>query len=435
MRIFIRWFGAIPGFRVFIVCVVIAGLAACNNSEELGIELAAAGDLFNYRVDTTTHITVSTLRQDSLTSERRSAVLLGSLNDPVFGRSSASMMTQFRLSSNNVDFGDDIVVDSVRLLLKYKSCYGDTTEMLHVQVYELQQDLYYDSTYYSNLDPAGYYQPGQPVGSYDFLPSPAADSLIIPLSDDLGYKILTADTGHLADNDVFLEYFKGLYLKTDPAVSQGSVCYFDLAGGKSRLILYYQNSLADSLSYEVMVNNNCTWLSLFSHDYDASQIASQINDSAGRYADVYLQAMAGLRGHIRFEFGDTLLADAASGIAVNKAELILPVDEDLTADAFLRPSALRVYYAQSDGTNDFIDDILLGADYHGGFYHETEGVYTFNITRHIQNLLHPDSTKQKTNNGLFLTVDADRVTANRLILKNGNPADGIRLKIVYSHIK
>lgn len=429
-----KWIETPWRLSVVAFCLAIAGITGCENSDEIGLDITSPDDRFTYEMDTTTQIRVATLQQDSLTSERRTSALAGTLNDPVFGRTMASFLTQLRLSSNEVDFGDDIQVDSVILLLKYKGFYGDTTQMQSFRVFEMQEGLEFDSTYYSNLDINPFYDPGQPIGEIDFYPEPSADSLSIELDPSIGYKILTADTADLKDNDAFLAFFKGLYIQTQEIDETGSICYFDLAGGESRMILYYENAVSDSLSYEVLINSNCTWVGLFDHDYASVSWASQINDSTGTAEQVYLQPLSGLRGHIRMDFGETLLQHAEEGISINKAELIMPVADDLTVDPFLRPGALRVFYAKEDGTNEFIDDILVGTDYHGGFFDEETQTYRFNVTLHVQNLLHPDTTRQIENNGLFLNINDERVIANRIILKNGHPENGMRLAITYTRI-
>ncbi len=427
--------GALARHAAGVLVAAIILLGACNNNEEVGLEITPPGERFKYVVDHSAAVSTTTFRQDSLTAERRTSVLLGYMNDPVFGLSTASFMTQLRLSTNDVNFGDDIVLDSVRLLIKYKSAYGDTTSLQKIRIYELQESIFYDSTYYSNLDTDFYIKDGNPVAEFEFYPTPGADSLLIPIHEDIAYKILRADTVHLADNPAFLNYFKGLYLTAEPTDGTGSITYFDLSGGKSRMILYYQNSAADSLSYELVVNNNCTWVNLFDHDYAGSPIQELVNDSAGNYERFYLQAMSGLRGHLRIQFGDSLLQAAEKGVSVNKAELVIPVDPDVEISNFTRPVALRLFGANDDGTNAFIDDIFLGDDYYGGYYNVTRKAYVFNIARHVQNLLHPLQDSRVDNKGLFLTINDDRISAGRVILQNGPGNQGVQLAITYTIIR
>lgn len=412
----------------------VAGFYSCDNSDQLGLEITPPGERFAYHIDSNALISMETLRQDSLTSEKRSAILLGSIADDVFGSHQSSFLTQLRLSSNDVDFGEEIQLDSAILLLKYHGYYGDTSSLQNLRVYEMTDDLIFDSTYYSNLSLETYFDANQPVAEKSYYPTPGADSLTIRIDDQIGLKILEADTSHLKDNSSFLEYFKGLYLKSDPVLSGGAMIYFNLAGGQSRLILYYSNNEEDSLSYEVVVNSNCTWVNIFDHEYEGSEAGAVLNDSINTHELVYIQAMSGLRAGLSIEFSDSIMLMADKGIAINKAELIFPVKQDYLNDYLEKPASLAVFGANEDGTNAFIDDIFLGESYYDGSYHQEEEGFIFNISRHVQNLLNPDVNNRLENSGLYLVINDARVSASNLVLKNGDPLSGVRLIITYTLI-
>ncbi len=417
-------------FGLFTGCLALVLFSGCNNSEEIGLNLTPQGERFRYRIDSSIVITATTLRQDSLTSEKRTSALLGCQNDPVFGRTYAHLLAQLRLSSNDVEFGAGASIDSVVLLLKYQNSFGDTTAQQDIRIYELKQDLYFDSTYYSNMDVSGFYDAASPVGTFSYRPTPDKDSVLIRLSDDFGQKLIDTDTAFLSNNTVWLKYFKGLYLEALPVEQGGSVIAYNFTGGKSRMTLYYHNSANDSLKYEVLINSNSTWVNLFRHDYSSASITPVINDSLYIHPDVYLQGTAGVRAHVKIQFPDSLMDLVQEGIAINRAELVFPVAEDPTVANFARPISLRVFNARADGTNEFIDDLSLGEAYYGGIYDEKTGTYRFNIGRHVQNLLHPDSAQRITNNGLFLVLAEERTSAARLILKNG--AGAMKLVLTYT---
>lgn len=407
----------------------------CTNSDEIGLNLTPPGDRFQYVVDSNTVITATTLRQDSVTSEKRTTSLLGCMNDPIFGRTTASLLTQLRLSSNEVDFGVNAQIDSANLLLKYKSAYGDTTVQQSMRIYELSKDLFIDSTYYSNLNMNGLYDPSVLVGDYTYLPKPGQDSIVIRLSEEFGNKLLSTDTANLSNNTTWLEFFKGLYIESQPVDQGGSIVYFDLAGEKSRLTLYYHNDVDDSLQYELVINSNCTWVNLFNHNYSGSPIENLINDSVDTHEEVYLQSMAGLRSHLNLEIPQSILDKIDEGVTINKAELIISIPNDPTAVEFERPSSVRIFNAGVGGKNEFLDDLLLGEDYYGGTFNDKTSSYRFNLGRHIQNILHPDPSRRIDNTGLFLVITDERTTGNRLVLDNGTVNGGMRLVITYTPVK
>jgi hypothetical protein len=406
--------------------IVILLLSGCRNDEDLGFNLNPAGERFRFRIDTSSTVSAVTLRQDSVTSERREVVMVGCINDPLFGRSTASLLTQIRLSSNDVNFGEGVQVDSIVMLLKYHTYYGDTTTPQRIRIYEMLEDIYPDTTYYSNLNVEPFYDPASPVADFTYLPQPKKDSLLIRLSDDLGMKILTADTSHLANQTTFQEFFKGLYLQAQPTDDNGSIVYFNLGGGKSRVTLYYHNAQHDSLKYELVINTNGTWVGLFDHDYDGSPVQPHINDTNSTHNQFYLQAMAGLRGYLKINLSDTITSLIDSGIAINKAELIFKSD-DSDPGIYSKPKTLRVFAATRNRTNEYINDLALGESYYGGIL-RTNGEYRFNIGRYLQDITYPLATMRRENNGLLLVLSDERISANRLILNSKE----VKLVITYT---
>ncbi|MFO7618020.1 MAG: DUF4270 domain-containing protein [Bacteroidales bacterium] len=416
---------AVPRLVTAIVILILL-LPGCRNDEDLGFNLTPSGERFRFRVDSSSTVTAVTLRQDSVTSERREVVMIGCINDPLFGRSTASLLTQVRLSSNDVNFGEGAQVDSIVLLLKYHTYYGDTTTPQRIRVFEMMEGIHPDSTYYSNLNVEPFYDPARPIADFTYLAQPKKDSLLIRLSDETGMKILTADTSHLANQTTFQEFFKGLYLQAQPTDDTGSIIYFNLGGGKSRVTLYYHNALHDSLKYELVINTNGTWVGLFDHEYDGAPVQPHINDTSSTHDRFYLQAMAGLRGYLKINLSDTITSLIDSGIAINKAELIFTPDGG-DPGIFAKPKSLRVFAATKDRTNEYINDLALGETYYGGLL-RNNGEYRFNLGRYLQDITYPLASMRRENNGLLLILTDERISANRLMLN----AKEVKLVVTYT---
>ena len=214
-----------------------------------------------------------TTKEDSLRSDEASYALLGSYLDPVFGLHSASFYSQLRLSSNNADFGTSPVADSIVLTLVYKAVYGDTLTPQTVNVYELDENIYRDSSYYSN---DAFATAGVMLGSKTFVPAPLdsvwvdsvkkAPPLRIKLDPFLAQRfIAVSGSANLADNSSFLEFFKGIYVTTNPVGSKGAILSFDLLNSLSQVTMYYKNSTSDSLKYNFVINENCARINHFDH--------------------------------------------------------------------------------------------------------------------------------------------------------------------------
>ncbi len=398
--------------------LIFLSFSNCTNSDEIGLNLTPPGEKFHFMVDSSTVISAMTLRQDSVTSEKRTSSLLGSMNDPIFGKTNASLMTQLRLSSNEVDFGTNPQIDSVVLLMKYQGHYGDTTQLQSFRVYELTKDLYFDSTYYSTQNMAGFYDPTASIGTHEYFPKPDEDSVLIRLSPDFGNKLLRTDTAYLSNNTTWLSYFKGLYLESAPVEQGGSIIYYDLTNGKSRLQLFYHNDVTDSLKYEIVINSNCSWVNLFNHNYSGSQIENKINDSLDIHPEVYLQGMGGLRTKLNLKLPEAMMNKINDGVTINKAELVITLPGDPTISNFGLPASLRVFNVGADNKNMFIPDLSLGEAYYGGSYLSASKTYRFNIGRYVQELVHPNPDKRIANTGLFVVITDERTSANRIIVDN-----------------
>jgi len=103
----------------FIILVITTVVTACKKKEsDLGLNLLSDSDQFNFISTDTISVNISTSFEDSLETDERSVVLLGSYMDPVFGLAQASIVTQIGLSTENVNFNNSTtnpVADSLIL--------------------------------------------------------------------------------------------------------------------------------------------------------------------------------------------------------------------------------------------------------------------------------------------------------------------------------
>jgi len=181
-----------------------------------------------------------------------------------------------------------------------------------------------------------------------------------------------------------------------------------------------------------VINSNCTWVNLFDHDYIGSEAETFINDSAFNYGQIYLQSMAGLRAHTRFEFSEKLLELSEDGVSINKAELKIPVSPNYIAEGQPIPGSIQIFNALKDGTNDYIGDIFLGEEYYGGYYDENTGLYTFNLAMYVQDLLSPELEARLENTGLFITIKDARISGGQVKLYNFMQGEKMSLDITYT---
>ncbi len=416
-------------------------LFSCEKDPDaVGLEVTPVQDqLYAESVDTFS-IQAYTVAEDSLASSFTSLNLCGSHFDPVFGRVTAGFAAQVRLSSVNPSFGDNPVPDSLVLVLAYNSYYGDTGNMQMFKVFELDEILSTDTTYYSNhrvqhlqTDYAHYAFFPRPTDSVPFDTLKLAPQLRINLSKvspALAYKILYTPSDYLADNLKFVEYFKGLYVTAAPVSCGGSILYFNLLSSNTRLKLYYHNDEKDSLVYNLVINEACQRFNHFNHynyDYASQDFRRQVvyGDTSQGMHKLFLQGMAGTKVKLRIP-GMKAWA-AGRKIAINDARLIIPGNE---ADPLLTPvSKMLLVKINADGSMSNLPDYAVGDSYFGGGYNSASNDYIFRLTQHVQDML----KESHTDYGLYLMASGAVVRANRFVLNGpGNPVKPLKLRVVYS---
>lgn len=410
--------------NLLLFCLLITLFSCEKNPSDIGLNLQNENEIIDGEKIDTVSLKAYTKSEDSLSSDERTYSLLGSYLDPIFGYSEASFVTQMRLAASNVSFGTNPVADSMIMCLDYRSYYGDTTVAQTIEIYEMENSIYLDSTYYSNFNISAYTPSQKLIGTKIYTPRPNDSCLVIKLNDAFAQQIIGATSEQLQNNDNFLQFFKGFYLKTQSNMSQAAIVYYNLLSTQSKVTLYYHNSEGSQM-YDFVFNSSCARINLFNHNYGLSSISSTINDTAGSDSLLYLQAMSGLNAKITFPY-ITNFANLPL-LALVRAELIIPVKTDASASLYKAPEKLLLVAYNSDGAYEFLPDYSVGTDYFGGSANSEYTEYRFNISRYIQQLAY----KQRSDFGIALFVSDNRISANRVIIKGPQCVNGMRLSITY----
>ncbi|MDO9613869.1 MAG: DUF4270 family protein, partial [Bacteroidota bacterium] len=260
--------------------------------------------------------------------------------------------------------------------------------------------------------------------------------ITIKLNASLINKLWAADSLTLSKNDLFLEYFKGLYIEAADLNQGGAIIrIYTLAGG-SRMIMHYHNSEEDSLFYNYNINENSARVGRFSHDYTNTAFAANLDKKTNQDSLIYLQTTGGLGSKILIP-NLNLWRDSAN-IAINKAELIFTVDQFYTDTANYTPP-YQVILSAINEKDDlyFPSDLAFSQAYFGGVYNKTDGTFRFNIAKHMQELMtkKPNGVGYlRENFGFFLSMADRNSNYGRVVLKGATSTTGIRLEITYSKI-
>ena len=415
-------------------------LYSCTDPNLIGLEVQPTNDKFNLFYNESSTVVAYTVKEDSIRSDKLVLNLLGNYNDPIFSRTSASIYTQIRLSSNNVDFGPNFHADSIVLALAYKGDYGKLRKV-NIKAFEILDDFYKDTAYYSNktLNISN-----QPLANITVMPDPTdsvvvggqkqAPQLRIRLDQSLAQRFYDGSiSGNLTDNDHFLQFFKGIYITSSFVNTEGSVLYFDLINALSQVTMYYKNDNNDSLKYNFVIDANCARFNSFSHYNYLNANASlkqQINgDTLLGDSLLYLQAMSGLKVKIRMPDYKNLFI--GNKIVLNKAELIIPVEYDPSQSNYGVPAKLTLVRLNASGQIAYLIDQFEGDSHFRGTYDATNNQYSFTITRHLQNII----LNNIQDYGLYLMVSGSGISADRVLLRGTKRLDKkIKLKISYTKL-
>ena len=382
--------------------------------------------------------------------------ILGSANDIFFGKSYAGIYAQCLLLANPPSF-TGCVLDSVVLVMPYTSStgkYGKCDKPTDILVYQVSQDMIPGNTYYTG-DAFSVYN--QPIGQrLNFIPD-LKDSVYmidasqtpvpyygqnpmmrIRLSNAFGNQLLNAsDTNYLASS-TFLEYFKGIYVTTNPNKVGDGFTYLNL--GNSAINLYYHHaaySPIDTAMFPFQISNYGVTVNHFDHYYGNTLVQGALsNPNPAGDKVAYVQSGGGVRVKMTLPS----LKNLPPNIGVTKAELIVPIPDTLLSDpSFPPPSAISLLRVDDTLSVDALNDnqytnvvgtagvgfLTTRQDNNGQSYL----CYVFNVTLYVQRVL---NGYYSNNNGYYISFSSAS-SASRVILLNDKT--DLRKLSKYSQLK
>ena len=210
----------------------------------------------------------------------------------------------------------------------------------------------------------------------------------------------------------------------------GAILYFNLLNSRSKVTIYYN----DSLTYNLVFNQNTGRIGNFYHNYAKSQnqnFRDQILDNVDTIGtqNLYLQGLAGIKTIVKIPSLSGWVN--TKNYAINDAKLIIPVQE---SSEELKPAdKLLLFKLNEAGDVVFTEDQLEGDNYFGGGFNDNTNNYQFRISFYLQDLLNG-----ATDYGLVMLVSGKTTNANEVSLYGTEPGGpdltNMNLKIVYTKI-
>lgn len=431
---------------LFKIALLAAGFfVSCNDDGSVGLDLLPNADGIGvFNSDTFTLRSLS-IREDSLPSQSPPRLVLGEVQDPLFGKSQASIAYQLRLTNENNDLGQNVVVDSLILSLNIEGYYGDTTDNLLIEVFELDETIFLDSTVYSNQTPT--FKP-TPLASFTYSPRPSqaipvneprvnnsdttflyAPVLRIPMGPALATRLVNASgTADLQNNTNFLNFFKGMYVRASRVGNGvGSTLYLTGVSARSGLFLYYKSN-GQRRRFDMLIANESARQNFFLFERNGTPVGNALGDSSLNIQETYVQAGGSVKTLVQMPYLRELVRN--NQVAINKAEIEFTLIPGSGDPPFSPPARMFLLIADSLGKNSttLIPD-FVEPNYGGNF---SNGKYKFVITRHIQRLLQNNNTDF----GLVLLPERSISAVSRVVLgSSNNPMYKPKMVITFTKLK
>ena len=433
--------------------------SACSRPTVVGADLLE-GDIVQLEFTDTLPLTVQSVKEDSVLSFQENfgffnaSLLLGNLEDPVFGHSDASIYSQMRPNSVNKRFGDGLL-DSIVLQLAYDTTalYGyHRTDKMDLQVFRIIEDIPFTENIYSNdsfdieMDPIG--------ELLDFSPAPFDDVLLINENDTsdidtltlaphirikldkfFGEELINLDTLLYSTFDTFVDYFKGMHIRA--SADDNTMLGINFSNPTTKLVVYYKDQDINR-TFDYFFDQGAVKFTRFNHDYTDTPVEPFIADQTLGDSLVFLQGMSGL--NIEVDFGDISFLENK---VINHAELDLyhvtefpdDVPSIFSATQGLLAKKLNVDTEEFEDITDVTTALQLGTlGLFGGDQMDVtiDDVdlfkYTINLTNHFQAMVEGDE-----NSKIYLyTIVKSKNPYRGIFYGPGNSKYPMKLRLTYT---
>ena len=434
-----------PAFLLISLTVLIS----CRKEGDFNIGSKAQDSNIGVQfTDTLTLLNNTFLLNDSIVSARASYLSFGGYSDPFTGKTYCEAYASLSLAYNNIDYSG-VVVDSANLYMYYNNAYGDTLSNQDFSVHQITTQLdasvpYQTTSNFVTYNPASI---GERTG---FQARPYTNkSLRIPLDNSFATNLLAI--AHNKNNTDFQSLFYGLVIKpkNNSIASVLTSTYTD-SQTKTRLIVYFKRGLIkDSTMFSITASPSS--FNKVTADRSGSNISALVSngdkvEAATSNNRCYVQSGSGVVTKVEIPFLKNLATvDGSSSIIVNKAYLVVPIDENSNLEKYRQEAYLRLLQMNPDNTYKYASNgalayvqasgsSQLGTSYSalGSALAVTDTVYRFEITSYVQALI----TNQLQNNGFILMPVNNPYLSGRTVVYGANATERkMRIEMYYTKVK
>ncbi|MEO6455109.1 MAG: DUF4270 family protein [Ginsengibacter sp.] len=231
-------------------------------------------------------------------------------NNPLFGTTNSILYTQLGPNVFPFNFPANRTLDSIVLVLSYRSTFGDTAVAQKVNVHLIANEFIPDTSscrFYA-------YEPAV-LGSAIYIPQQLKDSVIgfkertagqlrIRLSNTFGESLLLKDSSNAFKSDsLFRDFLKGFAIVPDVNYGGNALNYFNLADTNTKLAVYLKstiNTTIDTAVYNFRLSNYSYSANYVVRDHTGAEIINHLAQLPDGDDAVYIQTTPGTYAEIRF---------------------------------------------------------------------------------------------------------------------------------------
>lgn len=454
--------------KIATVLVVIFGFIACDDDYNSVGSSVIGDNNFQISVNDDAVVNAVSYNLNAVQTDGLNSNLLGVYYDPVFGQTTANVLTQLSLPVNNPTFGQEAVLDSVVLTLPYYSRRVGTSEG-GAALYELDSVFgstpvrltVMESNYFLNeFDPSTNFEEKQKYFSnqqaeieshlgvnliedpdnpeFIFLPSPEEVVLLEGPEDDrvtveytprlrihLKKDFFTENvinkegSSELLNNSNFQNFLRGLYIKASTSSIEGTMAMFDFEHADAGIRLHYTYQRQDETSEDpnATVETQSSYkigfggirVNLFNNSFTVP------NDN-----NLYISGGEGTATVIDLFTPEQLEEFRANEWLINEASLTFYVNQDVVVGGGKEPERILIYdlekrlplidYFFDPGATN-VNPLNAKTVHSGRLQRDDDGEgisYKVRLTEHIHNILNNDSTNVKL--GLVVSQNINLVS-------------------------
>ncbi len=332
----------ISNYKIALLLLSLTFIFSCkqkDNLSTLGLDVQPENDLLGITINDTASVFMHTQKVDSIRTYNDGTKYLGSVQDPIFGRTDASIYTNFSISNNltNVSFvinGKQPILDSAEMVIVYtdNTYIGDATSSLTYKVHLLNSTINNTVAYY-NSQKFDYATTTVNTSNGVLATRSGSTCLVFKLDYNMAKYILETET-NLTNNTAFQNANKGFYITTESSslvTGIGAIRKFNLDNVISGVNLHYNYGGLQPKGEVFQFSfrgTDAARTNYIKHNYATvtPTFASQINntDTTKGNTAVYLNNFGGTRARIYLpylkNFSDSQV------VSISRAELILKVD-------------------------------------------------------------------------------------------------------------